>query len=239
MPKKDKNSPVSTCPKCGHPITSGLSSCRHCGFLLIPPRIPEQVREARDKIGITAGKEDADAEIYRLNKGAAKAQIVTAIVLSFTLVAAVVGAIIAYIDYNTARIEYEARTRPDLFIENIEFNETSDNTTHLLINVTNFGDRPARNIQFEDILVCAESTEGCTIIHGAADENQENIIVYPGRVRTVRIIIEEKDYQSISKTDLLLVTLEYRYGNKEYWYKAELKLHPDGNKWQVEKEQSN
>jgi hypothetical protein len=105
--------------------------------------------------------------------------------------------------------------------------------------VTNFGDRPARNIQFEDILVCAESTEGCTIIHGAADENQENIIVYPGRVRTVRIIIEEKDYQSISKTDLLLVTLEYRYGNKEYWYKAELKLHPDGNKWQVEKEQSN
>jgi hypothetical protein len=239
MPKQNKKRPASTCPNCGKPITSGLRNCRYCGFLLLPPPIPEQVRKTGDKIRITAGKEDDDAKLYKLNRGAAKAQIVTAIVLSLTLAAAIWGAVIAYNDYKTARIEYEARTRPDLFIENIEFDETSDNTTDLLINVTNFGDRPARNIQFEDILVCAVSKEDCTIIHGAADENQEDIVVYPGRVRTVRIIIEEKNYQSISKTDTLVVKLEYRYGNKEYWYEADLKLHQDDNKWHVEKEQSN
>jgi len=249
MPKKDKQPSAPTCPKCGKPITPGLRTCPHCGIRLIPPPvtplpmrpppIPEQIRKTVGKVEIAAGKEGADDKLYKLNKGAARAQIVTAIFLALAWATALGGAIIAYSDYHTARIEREARTRPDLLIENIEFSEMSDNTTHLLINVTNFGDRPARNIKFEDTEVCAESEEACTILHGAADENQEGIVIYPGRVRTVRIIIEEKDYQSISKTDTLTVTLEYHYGNKEYWYKAELKLHQDDNKWQVEKEQSN
>ena len=216
MPKKDKKPPVSVCPNCGKPITSGLSACRYCGSLLLPSSHPRPVppppqpypgspyqsetiltdtpKQARKT------KEDAETELYKLNKGAAKAHIVTAIVLALTFVAAIVGASITYNDYKAALSEYEARTRPYLIIQNLEFNKTGDNTTYLFINMTNFGDRPARNIHIEDISLCAVAEEGCTVIHWTADERQEDTTVYPGRVRTTRIIVEEKDYQNILKT---------------------------------------
>lgn len=251
MPKKDKESPTSKCPNCGRPITSGQLACQ-CGLLLKPlarigvpagpPRLPYQSIKGRTDTPqqISKPKEDREAELFRLNKGAAKATIVAAIVLTITMVAAIVAAIMATRDYQAARTEYEARTRPYLFIQDLEFNKASENTTYLLIHMTNFGDRPARNVEIDkNISLCAVSPEKCTIIQAVADESQENTIVYPGRLRTIRIIIEENDYQKILITDILAVKLYYNYGNEEYWYEANLRLQQDNNIWHIEQEQGN
>jgi hypothetical protein len=186
-------------------------------------------------MGTTTGKEDAETELRRLNKGAAKAQITTAVFLALTFVVASIAGIVAYCDYNATRNAYEARARPYLAIHNLEFTRASENTTYLLIRMTNLGDTPATNIGIENIQLCAISPVQCTIIPSTA-ENQENTIVYPGRLRTTRIAVTEDDYQKILKTEILELTLNYRYGNEEYLYKAKLRLQPDTT-WDIEQEQ--
>lgn len=248
---------LSTCPYCGSPLLpspltrpSPLSQPPPSLQRVPPPaypglpyqsemghaNTPKQARKAGDKIGTTTGKEDAETELRRLNKGAAKAQITTAVFLALTFTVASIAGIVAYCDYNATRNEYEARARPYLAIHNLEFTRASENTTYLLVRMTNLGDRPATDIGIENIQLCAISPVECTIIPSIVTENQENTIVYPGRLRTTRIAITEEDYQRIIKADILEVRLNYHYGNEEYMYGARLILQPD-NTWDIEQEQ--
>lgn len=222
MPKKDKKTPVDRCPKCGKPTTSNQLTCQYCNYVLRP-----QVKKP---------KEDDKTKLRRLNMGAAKAQVVTAIVMTITMVAAIAAAFYAYNDFKIAYSEYIAKTRPELIIQNLKFSNTSDNTTDLLINITNFGDRPARNIQIVNLSLCAVSKAYCKDIHGIYDINQAEIIVYPTRVTTMRMTVDRKEYESIKITDTLVVGIKYRYSNQEYSYEADLKLHLDDNIWHIEQE---
>ncbi len=256
MPNKDKKSPVTKCPGCGKPTTSGQRTCQYCGYILIPaprpvPQIPpgllppHPIVSYQSETDHTATrqqakkpKEDDEAKLCRLNMGAAKAQIVTAIVMTITMVAAITAAFYAYSDFKIAYNEYTAKTRPELIIQNLAFNNISDNTTDLAINITNFGDRPARNICIESLLLCAVSTANCKIILGTYDVSQADIILYPGRVTTLRMTINRKDYEGIMITDILEVGIKYRYSNQEYGYEADLRLHQEDNVWHIEQELS-
>lgn len=180
-------------------------------------------------------REDPEAELRRLQKRALRAQFATPFILVITLIVAGIVGFIAFLGYNATRNEYEARARPYAAIHSLEFTRASENTTYVLVRVTNLGDRPATNVGIENISLCALVPIQCTIVPLVA-EKQQDTILYPGRLRTTRAEITEDDYQKILDTEVIEVALTYDYGNKLYQYTAWLRLQPDDT-WDVEQEQ--
>jgi hypothetical protein len=220
MPKEDKGSAK---PK----LIPSPTSPR------LPTSHPKTFLDASKKV--IKPKEDLGTKQYKLQRGLTHATIATTVFLAVTMTAAIAAAIFAYNNYQALLSEYEAQNRPNLIIQGIEFTGISENNTYLLIHMTNFGDRPARNIGIESINLCTISPERCELIKWAAEENQDNTIVYPGRLRTTRIAITEEGYQKILATDILALGLQYHYGGKRFMYDANLRR--VNNTWEVETEQ--
>ena len=190
-----------------------------------------QNKRAAGKAVMAGGKNIPQTQPSRLRKGESWAQIVTASVLFFTLIAATYGAITAYKDY-------QAKARPYLAIEKLEFNESTGDIIHLVIGLTNFGERSATNITIKNLRVCTISPEACTEIASPPTERYKDTIVYPDKINSIRIEIIETDYQRILKDRTLLVNLQYSFGETEYWYEADIRLHPD-NIWYIESYRGN
>jgi hypothetical protein len=188
------------------------------------------------------------AEQSKLSIAVSWAQIWTPAVLLLTLGAAIYAGVTAYKEYSVVYDQsqavyndYQARTRPYLVIQNLQFYETNNDFVYLLIDVTNSGERPATNISIEHLEVCVIPENQCMVLNWSIEGGDKDTIAYPGRINTTRIKIDKNDYLLIKPTDEIMVYMKYSFGHegdkeyKEYLYEAGLRLRPD-NIWHVESE---
>ena len=190
------------------------------------------------KIGVTAGRNIPQIQPSKLRRSESWAQIATASILFLTFAAAIYGAITAYNSYKAAYNDFQAKARPYLAIEKLEFNEATGDIIYLVIGLTNFGERSATNVSIKELSVCTISPEACTEIASPPTEKYKDTIVYPDKINSIRIEIIETDYQRILKDRTLLVNLHYSFGKTEYWYEADIRLHTD-NIWYIENYRGN
>ena len=259
--------PSLPCPKCGSVNIIGTAICRTCGYRLPPspglpirPQIPPvpqinkppkekppavtpSQKKTTDNKGTKVTREKAkETEQNGPSKGASKATTATAWILGVTLVCAICGAIIAYNQFKAAYNDYQARTRPYLVIQELQFYETSNGSVYLLIDVTNSGERPATNISIQEIQVCVVSENPlnqCKPLEWTIEGGEKETILYPGRINTSRIYIDKNDYRNIEPTDKIVVNIDYSCGEKKYSYEASLRLRPNTNVWRIESEKGN
>jgi len=173
------------------------------------------------------------------SKAVSWTDIVTAIALSLTLFVAILGLGAAYFQLQALLNDYQARTRPYLVIQELQFYEMSSDSVYLLIDVTNSGERPATNISIEEIQVCVVSEDSCKPLEWTIEGGEKETILYPGRINTSRIYIDRNDYFNISPTDKIMVYIDYSCGEKKYSYEASLRLRPNTNVWRIESEKGN
>jgi hypothetical protein len=132
-----------------------------------------------------------------------------------------------------ANSDYEARTRPYIAIAGITANGIGNDSVDLNITMTNFGERPAMDIQLSQIAVSAGGV--AYLIVDAAD----NMIVFPGRkIDFYTISIDRTTYEDlILGSKPLPIRLDYSSGDSEYWYRADIILLEDG--WKIRDERGN
>jgi hypothetical protein len=191
------------------------------------------MQQKKDRLGKTGSETKGRApqtKPDKLSKWVSYSHIATPVVSILILIVAALGAGTAYSDFL-------ARSRPYLAIEQLKFNEATDNSIWLLIDITNGGDKPATGINIQDMSVCAESSVSCTQIPVILTKDQENTMVFPQRINKIRTSIAQIDYQHILTSEKLVVSLEYRFGHKEYWYKATMRFQPDSKEWITESNQ--
>ena len=221
-----------------------------------PPPIPPPKEITGDKRVKVTKEKDQETEQNGLNERALKAQIrtakaqkATAWILGVTLAIAIVAGFVAYKQYRAvynqyeaAYNDYQARTRPYLVIQELQFYEMDNGYVYLLIDVTNSGERPATNINIQEIQVCVVSENPlnqCKPLEWTIEGGEKETILYPGRINTSRIYIDKNDYRNIEPTDKIIVSIEYGCGEKEYSYEASLRLRPNSDVWRIESEKGN
>ncbi|MGB8707432.1 MAG: hypothetical protein WCD72_05715 [Dehalococcoidia bacterium] len=191
------------------------------------------MQQKKDRVGKTGSDTKGRApqtKPDKLSKWVSYAHIATPVVSILILIVAAWGARTAYNDFL-------ARARPYLAIEQLKFNKATDNSTWILIDMTNMGERPATGINIQDVSVCVVPSVSCTQIHWTPIEDQKDTIVFPHRINEIRISITQNDYQYILTSEKLVVNLQYRFGDKEYYYKATMTLQTDSNEWIIESHQ--
>jgi hypothetical protein len=193
-------------------------------------------RNITDKAGIASARKTKRAARNRPIKAASWTDKMTAWALVAAVAVAIIGSLIALFQLQSLRNDTQARTRPYLVVQELQFYKVSSDSIYLYIDVTNSGERPATNISIPNIEVCVVSGNSCTPLYeGGSSDN--NTILYPGRINTTKIPVNENDYNNISPTDTILVSIEYSYGNsgdkdyKKYVYGAKLRTRPSTSAW--------
>ncbi|MCJ7791789.1 MAG: hypothetical protein MUP49_05230 [Dehalococcoidia bacterium] len=92
-------------------------------------------KKGSDKPGRATGRKTRKANRDKLSKAVSWAHIVTPGILLLTLGAAIWGAITAYHEFQAAYNDYQARTRPYLVIQDLQFYEASSDSMYLLVDV--------------------------------------------------------------------------------------------------------
>lgn len=131
---------------------------------------------------------------------------------------------------NILQSDYEARTRPYLSISEMAFHEESNSSVYLIIDITNYGELPAMNLELQQIGVEAGSD---TVWINVIDK--PDIVVFPGRYNRIPpFSIDKTDYEEkILQAEALTINLIYYCGEKIYWYEAEATLQASGN-WSID-----
>ena len=160
-------------------------------------------------------------------------QVVTLFIAASALVATSVTCYFIYRGTDIAQSDYAARTRPYLGIKDVAVQGENDNSVYLAINMTNYGEVPATNVELGQMTVVAGPKGVGTDIVYIWVMGTSDTIVFPEKPFLTVISVDKTDYEETVVTgEALTIGLTYSCGERSYWYEATATLQAD-DKWVI------
>lgn len=163
-----------------------------------------------------------------------KFEIIVGAVQLLVLISLVATLIYSARQFELARDEAEARTRPYVGIDDVRLTHETDEDCYYYVCYKNFGVMPAVDIAAK-VTIKTQSRE-----QDFSTSQNQGLCIFPGRVNEhpfsipntiVQAVLENEDYARI------IIDVEYGFAGRRYHYYAELQMSSDGT-WEILTEES-